>query len=197
MTYLRLLWIAGAIVLAGCAGRAVAPSMFLLDIAAPTPGAQTKPGDAPALVIDRVKVAPYLDEAGIVYQTALHRVVLARNNRWASPLATQLTGALQATLENTVDNASIRRSGSNNPGAALHLVTHVDEFMGHYDGHAHIGGRWQLIDADGRRVADSHFEQRVALSDDGYDALVDSLSRGWQRSAQTLGQRLTRLLAER
>lgn len=194
MTLFRLLWLISLIALTGCAGRAVAPAMYLLDTA--PPASPTQAVNAPIVIVDNVDVAPYLDEPGIVYQTGPHRVILARNNRWASPLSAQLTGGLQAALESSVPNASIRRSGSNNPSGAFHLVTTVDAFMGHYDGHAHIDGRWRLINGDGERVAGSHFSQRVPLRDDGYDALVESLSRGWQASAQTIGQQLSAQVVE-
>ncbi|GAB3680898.1 PqiC family protein [Salinisphaera aquimarina] len=181
------------LLLTGCAGSGGAPSMFLLDTSAPAVRASHVA--APVLIIDRVTVAPYLDDSGIVYQTEPHRVVMANNNRWASPLATQLTDGLYSALDGSVNNAHIQRPGSNAPASALHLVTRVDQFMGHYDGYAHIAGQWQLVDASGTRLAGRHFEQRLPLQNDGYDALVESLSRGWRMTAESLVPPLSETLA--
>lgn len=194
-TLARVFLLTGALLVAGCAGNATAPSMFVLDTGQASE--PSTPAAAPVVVVDDVDVARYLDEGSIVYQTAPHRVVLANNNRWASPLATQLTDGLRAALTHTVRDASIHGPRRNAPADALHLVTQVDEFMGHYDGYAHIAGQWQLMDASGQRVAGRRFEQRIALRDDGYDALVGSLSRGWQKTARDLGQALSATLAQR
>jgi uncharacterized lipoprotein YmbA len=62
--------------------------------------------------------------------------------------------------------------------------------MGHYDGHAHIAGHWQLMDADGATLLREPFQRRVALEEDGYDALVESLSSGWRANARELAPRI-------
>jgi len=190
MTVIRLLLLCGALALTGCAGGGTAPSLFKLDsdYAAPTTSPTTA---APVLAVETVTVAPYLDESGIVYQTAAHRVVIANNNRWASPLAVQLTDTLSMALQRRLTGVDIRRTGSRHGQApAAQLIVHVDEFLGHYDGTAHIAGQWQLLDAAGKQIAGRGFRQRVILDDDGYAALVSSLSRGWRKQAEIMAPRL-------
>ena len=186
---LRLAVLASVVWLAGCAGSATAPSMFLLESADAGSGSARVSG--PTLVIDPVTVAPFLGESGIVYQTEPHRVVIASNNRWASPLDSQLGASLYSELSNALSEVSVRRYGRRTDAGAMHLAVQVDEFMGHYDGHAHITGRWQLIGADGTTVvAGRQFSQRVPLASDGYDSLVESLSRGWRNTADDMASTL-------
>ena len=174
--------------LAGCAtGAGGGPALYMLDHSTPTRAASPAAG-RPAIVVEPVDVAPFLDASGIVYQTAAHRVVLANDNRWASPLSAQLTDGLYAGLATELDGVfvQLQRGGRDEPDAALHLGTRVDEFMGHYDGSAHIAGQWTLTDAADRQLAQARFERRIPLSEDGYEALVASLSRGWRQSAQAI-----------
>jgi len=195
MKSLRLLLMAAVLTLAGCASSGGPPSMFLLDAAQTSPGANRVSG--PILIVDPVSVAPFLSENGIVYQTEPHRVVIANNNRWASPLDSQLTDALYTSLSQALTDVSVRQYGRQADASALHLSTHVDEFMGHYDGQAHIAGRWQLIDASGAVRASRQFEQRVPLDSDGYDSLVDRLSEGWRNTANDMAPALDRVIGTR
>jgi len=183
-----LVMLASVVWLTGCAGSAGAPSMFLLENADTTTGASRVSG--PTLVIDPVTVAPFLSESGIVYQTGPHRVVIANNNRWASPLDSQLTDGLYTALSDALSDVSVRHYGRQTGASAMHLATQVDEFMGHYDGHAHITGRWQLIGPDGTTLVGRQFSQRLPLASDGYDALVGSLSRGWRNTADDMAPAL-------
>ena len=178
----------------GCAitGSSSSPSLFLLDDAPDNSAASSATAahgaDRPVLHLAAVQVAPYLDQGGIVYQTAAHRVVVANNNRWASPLAGQLTGGLYTRLSDDLTKLNVERG--NAAGAGYVLRTYVDSFLGHYDGSAHVSGRWALLDADGKTVLREQFSRRVELGKNGYPALVSSLARGWQQVADGLALRI-------
>lgn len=192
----RLAALGLVLALAGCAtGSGEGPALYMLDHSTPTRVASPT-DEHPVMLVEPVDVAPFLDSSGIVYQTAAHRVVLANDNRWASPLSTQLTDGLYAGLATDLDGLSVQRAGRADPDAALHLRTRVDEFMGHYDGSAHISGQWTLTDAKDRQVGQERFERRIPLSEDGYEALVASLSRGWRQSAQAIAARIASRLSD-
>jgi uncharacterized lipoprotein YmbA len=186
MTTRTLFYLALAALMTGCAGSASSPSLFVLD-----PGTARQPMPAAAaartqLLVAPVEIAPLLDERGIVYQTDPHRVVIANHNRWAAPLGEQLRESLAATLAGALADVQIVRGGNAGTADRYTLHTRVDQFMGHYDGHAHIAGEWQLEDPDGHTVARQRFAREVALANDGYEALVESLSSGWQATAQAI-----------
>ena len=195
MKPIRLVLLCGALAMTGCAGSANAPAMFLLDQHRPA-DPQATANEASVLVVEPVRISPYLDESGIVYQTSAHRVAIANNNRWAAPLAGQLRDALESELAAALPGIRVQqRTDADREG--LRLATRVDAFMGHYDGHAHIAGHWQLMDADGATLLREPFRRRVPLKDDGYDALVERLSSGWRANAQELAPRIRAIMSAR
>lgn len=177
---------------AGCASAPDGPSLFVLDTGSDTSSPASRPG-APTLMIAPVDTASYLDQGGIVYQTGPHRVAIANSNRWASPLAGQLTDALYTTLDRRLTGVNIVRADSQQAGR-YQLRTHVDRFLGHYDGKAHIAGRWILVGPNGQTLAHRSFTRGIPLKTDGYPALVNSLSSGWRTIGQDMAPTLERLL---
>ncbi|MGB7755796.1 MAG: ABC-type transport auxiliary lipoprotein family protein [Salinisphaera sp.] len=176
------------VVLAGCATTQSSPSLFVLDAGASAPDTTPQPG-APTLMIAPVATASYLDQGGIVYQTGPHKVVIANDNRWASSLSGQLTDDLYITLDRRLPGVNVVRTSSNRQGL-YQLQTRVDQFLGHYDGKAHIAGHWTLVGPKGETLAGRAFEKTVPLPADGYPALVNSLSSGWQDIARGIGPTL-------
>lgn len=170
-----------ALVISGCATPSTGPSLFMLDSGHPAAG-DTQRDTAATLVVQPVTLAPYLDQDGIVYQTAPYRVVVANDNRWAAPLAGELTDSLYVTLSQRLDDVELERAATDgSPSSAYRLRTRVDEFIGHFDGSAHIAGQWSLVGPHGTTRATQSFERRVPLDEDGYAALVASLARGWRQ----------------
>ncbi|MBS64092.1 ABC-type transport auxiliary lipoprotein family protein [Salinisphaera sp.] len=192
-----LLCLATATLLAGCAGSASSPSLFVLD-----PGSARQPMSAAAtartqLMVAPVEIAPVLDERGIVYQTGPHRVVIANHNRWAAPLGEQLRESLIATLAEELTDIQVVRRADSATTDRYTLRTRVEQFMGHYDGQARIVGEWQLDDPEGRAVVRQPFLQEVALTNDGYEALVESLAEGWQATGQAMAPAISRATSDR
>ncbi|MES1941107.1 lipoprotein YmbA [Salinisphaera sp. T5B8] len=186
MTMRYLTWLVATALLAGCAGSASAPSLYVLD-SAPAARLPVSPAASQAqLVVAPVEIAPILDERGIVYQTAPHRVVIANHNRWAAPLDSQLRDALIANLGAALPGVTVVRRAPAGQASTMTLHTRVDRFMGHYDGQARIAGIWRLAGANDETLIERRFTRDVALEEDGYDALVDSLAAGWQDSAEAL-----------
>lgn len=179
--------------LGACASTGSGPALFVLDNDQP-PARTTAPSNAPTLMVAPVSVAPYLDQGGIVYQTAPYRVVIANDNRWAAPLPGALTDMLFANLSQHLSGIDLIRSTTRRHDL-YQLQTRVDEFDGHFDGNAHIAGQWTLVDPDGRTLLTRTFDQRVPLSEDGYPALVASLSQGWREVSSQITPALQQTLA--
>jgi uncharacterized lipoprotein YmbA len=135
-------------------------------------------------------MAAYLDQGGIVYQTGPHRVAVANDNRWASSLSGQLTDSLYTTLDRQLSGVNVVRASSHQQGR-YKLQTRVDQFLGHYDGKAHITGRWTLVGPNGTTLASRAFTRAVPLPADGYPALVSSLSSGWRAIGRSMTPALT------
>lgn len=176
--------ILASLLLAGCAGSPGSPSLFLLD-------SQTR-GDhpavaekAPRLVVKPVTLAKFLDQDGIIYQTEPHRIVIAQENRWAAPLSSQLSDILYKTLAHDVTQARVKKYPDRKQ-KSYQLQTRIDQFMGHYDGKAHVAGQWQLQDPEGQTIRQHHFATTVALPRDGYPALISSLSQSWNKLSRQI-----------
>ncbi|MES1955414.1 PqiC family protein [Salinisphaera hydrothermalis] len=180
---------------AGCATTANSPSLFVLDSSPGTADAAPQPG-APTLMVAPVSTASYLDQGGLVYQTGPHKVVIANDNRWASSLSGQLTDDLYATLDQRLGGINVVRANSHQHDV-YQLQTHVDQFLGHYDGNAHIAGRWTLIGPNGDTLAARAFTRRVPLKSDGYPALVSSLSSGWHAIGRDMAPALAQTIKSR
>lgn len=182
------------VLMAGCATtQDSGPSLFVLD-SGPTPATAAPVAGRPTLMVAPVATASYLDQGGIVYQTAPHRIVVANDNRWASSLSGQLTDTLYNVLSRRLRDVDVRRATSDQAGL-YRLETRVERFYGSQDGSAHISGQWQLIDPKGDILASDNFDQAVALDEDGYPALVSSLSEGWQNVAADMAPPLAMRLA--
>lgn len=134
------------------------------------------------VVIDSIKLAGYLDKPGIVYQTNDVEYLTASNNLWASSLAQQLKNRtihdLSVLLPGyLVVGDSLALPKGNRPKTLIALS--IDSFHGSYTGDGVIKGRWIITNPKGE-VSVKNFDYVLRQSEDGYDALVRTLSKGWQ-----------------
>lgn len=136
----------------------------------------------PTLWVQQVTVPDYLAGNGLVYQTSDVKYVIAANNLWASPLDQQL----QQTLITNLSKALPERLVSGSPLGEQHdtLNVTVTGFQGRYDGQAIISGEWTLEHQG--RLTKHAFNLMLPQNEDGYDALVRTLSTGWQQAAQQI-----------
>ncbi len=171
--------------------------LYLLDQDAPAPVETSRTPVQSPLVVAQVELAPYLTGGGIVYQTGPNRIVSARNNRWAAPLAGQLTDGLYTSLSRLLPDAVVHRPGGRSAQPAYRLVTRIDRFQGHYEGTAQVEGTWALLAPDGALIAQRRFERSLPLQTDGYPALVRALSRGWREIRQAVAATVVAAIAER
>lgn len=181
-------------ILSGCAGSPQSASLFVLDTATDLPThSVSPPASAPIVMIMPVETAAYLNQGGIVYQTNPHQVVIAQNNRWASPLSHQLTDSLYTTLEQKLPGIHVVRVGSSH-SKTYKLQTYIDQFLGRYSGKAYIAGSWSLTSGDGKTLGHQKFTQSISLESDGYPALVTSLANGWQHIMESMASDINPLI---
>ena len=129
---------------------------------------------APQQLLDaRVRVAGYLDQAGLVLETGPTTLTSARTHRWAEPLNQQLERGLAAAL----------------PAREGNLFVTVTRFQGTADGDARVSGEWRFKGTDGAPIG-GVFDKRQALQRDGYEELVLRLDAAWMAVAGDIGARL-------
>ena len=128
------------------------------------------------IFIDNVKVANYLDKNGIVYQIDKIKYVTANNNLWLTPLSDQIKQRLLQDLSILLPNYLITAQPSLSPKASIKL--YIESFHGVDTGDAVIKGYWLISNTKG--VITKPFDYTLRLANDGYTALVNTLSLGWQ-----------------
>jgi len=161
------------LLLAGCMGggkKVSEPSFYLLRSEARAPDGLKKP---PVDVgINRVSVADYLGQQGIVVATSSGQVRPARQHLWAESLDSSIRLFLQDAISVELGYPVSADTGRRRSWQYL-VDIRIDEWHGYLDGEARILASWVLIDvASDKVLSRNRFEQTGALKADGYDALV-------------------------
>lgn len=129
------------------------------------------------LLIESVNVADYLDQTGIVYQTAPFEYIAANNNQWFTVLSNQLQQRAVQDLSVLLPQYLVTTKPT--PLATMRVSLFIDSFHGSYTGDALIKGHWLITNKNGE-VVSKHFDHTLRLNQDGYAELVKTLSKGWQ-----------------
>lgn len=137
--------------------------------------------EAPVLYVAPVQVASYLNGRGLVLQLSDVELNMARQHLWAEPLAAQVQRQLRDRLSNTAYIAEL----SAQPGTVV-LTVQLDRFHGTVQGNALLSGRYQLSN----KKHSQPFNIAVALSADGYPALVTALAAGVAQLSQQIATEL-------
>ncbi|WP_294612822.1 ABC-type transport auxiliary lipoprotein family protein [uncultured Gilliamella sp.] len=131
--------------------------------------------------IESIDVASFLNKQGIVLQTDKIRYATASNNLWVSSLSQQLKDRLEQDLTTLLPNCLVSSKPITTPTWTIKLF--IDGFHGSYTGNAIIKGRW-VITVNRNNIKTKAFERQIPLTSDGYEALVNALSKGWQDEEQ-------------
>ena len=143
----------------------------------------------PILWIEHVSVPDYLAGSGVVYQTSDVQYVIAANNLWASPLDQQLQQTLVSNLSAVLPGWIVSATPLGDKHDTLNV--NVTGFHGRYDGKVIISGQW-ILQHDSQLIK-RPFLMALPQDEDGYDALVRTLAKGWQQEAQRMANELSRL----
>jgi len=164
------LWL---LLLIGCSTATPVPhTHYLMRTDAPD---RSEPVGAPARVgIRQVTVAPYLDEPGLVLETAPGQVRSARYHEWAEPLPeglrSLLRGELSRALGTDVDDVESRSAKW-----LLAIDVSVEQFHGTAAGDALLEASWQVDRVSEKgEVARYRFARRQPLARPGYAALAEA-----------------------
>lgn len=197
----RRIWLAAAsivlLAVGGCAGTPQATERYTLPspTSGPVSAMETSDDAAPpgdhSLVIDRLTVAGYLDQPGIVLQPDAIRLRQASNHQWAEALAQQLGRGLRQRLAAELPDTRILMGGG--PPEAMHLRVYVEQFQGHYQGVGIASGYWQLRGGNGELLLERNFSASTPLAEDGYPALVRALGASWDKVAANFAAQIRRL----
>jgi hypothetical protein len=129
-----------------------------------------------SLMLHPVKVANYLNGAGLVMQRSEVELVIASRHLWADALDQQLYRLLVEQLQARLPKMPLTSARSIN-SVQLQLI--IDRFHANDKGMAIVSGHYTISSASERITEPFSYEQ--ALAADGYAALVTALSVSWQQ----------------
>ena len=117
--------------------------------------------------LGRVVVAPYLDQSGIVVQTAAGQVQAARQHEWAEPLDDGLRSFLRAVMSESLDYDV--GAGPVDPDRWDYVVdVGVDQLHGTIDGTAVLDGSYRITRTRGNDIVEFRFSRSAPLPREGY-----------------------------
>lgn len=164
-------------ILTGCSSSSPDKSYYQLASGLPSHNFQKIKTTNGFIWIESIDVASFLNKPGIVLQTEDIKYVTAKNNLWVSTLSQQLGDRLEQDLTVYLPNYLVSTKSITTPNLTVKLF--IDGFHGSYTGDAIVKGRWVVKDSQDR-IKTKSFERHVPLTNNGYDALVEALSKGWQ-----------------
>lgn len=174
------------VLLIGCSGgsKKLEPTFYLLRAEARVPDGQQTP--AILIGINRVSVADYLGQAGIVIATNGNQIRPAQQHLWAEPLDYSirlfLRDAVSAELGYPVSADTGRRQSWD-----YRLDVRIDEWHSSLAGDARILASWSVIDvATDNELSRYRFERTGGLTSEGYDGLVTAQTALLQALAESV-----------
>ncbi|MDR2213900.1 MAG: ABC-type transport auxiliary lipoprotein family protein [Pseudomonadales bacterium] len=157
-------------------------------------GASAAPVDpsVPALVLESITLAEYLEQSGLVLQQGDNQLQVSRSHLWAEGLDVAVPEALLRSLRAAAPNYRYFLRGSDFvPAPTYALRLYLDAFHATDSSEVVAGGRYQIVDvAAGREVLNREFNLRQALRDDGYPQAVRQLRELLDQLARDIGGEL-------
>lgn len=133
------------------------------------------------LQLQPIKVANYLNGAGLVMQRSEVELVVASRHLWADALDQQLYRLLAEQIRARLPGMELAMASD---AATVRIQLTIDRFHAQADGVAIISGYYSLESGKDRTTQAFSYQQPLAA--DGYPALVSALSQGWQQLVSDL-----------
>jgi uncharacterized lipoprotein YmbA len=167
---MRLLAYVPVLLVLACGGSVTPNTLYLLR--AEAPGSTVWVEGPPRVGLGRVVIAPYLDQSGVVLETAPREVTPARDHQWAEPL----DEALELFLRDEISNALGEQVGVDpaDRDRWVHTVNvFVQSFHGTLEGTAVLDAFYRIESRAGK-IETRRFARSQPLAREGYGGLVDA-----------------------
>jgi uncharacterized lipoprotein YmbA len=163
--------------LVSCASAPVVPLNYY--VLSGNAAERSAPVDAtlPALVLESITLADFLEQSGLVLQQGDHQLQVSRTHLWAERLDVAVPEVLLSTLQEASPEYRYFLRGSDFvPSPTYSLRLHLEAFHSTDAGDVVASGRYQVVDvAEGREILNRQFNMREDLLDDGYPQVVAQL----------------------
>jgi uncharacterized lipoprotein YmbA len=126
----------------------------------------------PTVGLGRVEVAPYLDHAGLAFETAPGEINIAEHHRWADPLDFAIRRYLQVAIGQAAGQ-SIAGSLIAGDGVETEIDVLVHQFHGSVSGNVILVAEWQIHSgASEENWVYRQFSATETVGGDGYAEVV-------------------------
>ncbi|MDR0782033.1 MAG: ABC-type transport auxiliary lipoprotein family protein [Pseudomonadales bacterium] len=162
-----------------CACASKAPAGLSYYVLGENTTTRAAPVDAslPALVLESVTLADYLQQSGLVLQQGEHQLQVSRSHLWAEGLELAVPEVLLGALrEASPQYRYFLRGRDFVPESRYGLRLHLAAFQATDTGEVVASGRYQVVEAAaGREILNHQFNLREDLRADGYPQVVRQL----------------------
>lgn len=198
MKKLNQLFLIGCVaaVLAGCAS---VPSKFYTLNA--TAVRAEKPAGTFGVLVGPVTVPPSVDRPQMVLTTGPNRVELAEFNRWASPLADNITRVVVGNLGSQLGSLRVAATPIPGFGPAYQVAIQVDQFEtflgdSKLPGEARLSVVWTLRDPSGTPAGSGVFAWNEAAPGGDAEGLVAAHSRILEKLSASIAAAIQNAVTE-
>jgi uncharacterized lipoprotein YmbA len=169
---------AGLVLAAGCASP---PARFYTLSGTP---ATATPASGPAILVGPVSIPAVVDRPEIVVTIGNNEVWLDELNRWASPLADNISLALVENLIAVLATPRVALATQTAFDADFSVAIEVQRFESIPGGSALVDALWRVRRVKDGASASGRTTVREEVADRGYDALAAAHSRAVARLSQ-------------
>lgn len=163
MKYFRLVLL---VLVAGCAGQPAEPNRYFLRSGEPLQSRELV--TSREFSIGRVEIAAYIDQPGLVLETADGEIHAAHGHLWAEPVYEGVRRHLSVDIARAHGKHILPNSLVKTP---VVIDIRIDQLHGTSRGTARLVAYWWLR-RDGEIVSVHQFAEEAQLTEDGYRALV-------------------------
>jgi uncharacterized lipoprotein YmbA len=169
---------AGLVLAAGCASP---PARFYTLSGTP---ATATPASGPAILVGPVSIPAVVDRPEIVVTIGNNEVWLDELNRWASPLADNISLAVVENLITVLATPRVALATQTAFDADFAVAIEVQRFESIPGGSALVDALWRVRRVKDGASASGRTTAREEVADRGYDALAAAHSRAVARLSQ-------------
>ena len=182
---MKLLLPALLLLVVGCSGQPVENHYYLLRNDTPLDSRELKPSTEYA--IGNVKIAPYIDQPGLVLEVGTGEIRPAMRHQWAEPMHDSVRNFLLVEISRRLGEDVFPAEISS---AETELDIRISQLHGTQDGEVILSGLWML--RRGNEIVNSYsFRQTRQQVGDGYaamaaaqEALLEELAKSIVKSMQ-------------
>lgn len=124
--------------------------------------------------IGSIIIATYIDNLGLVLETANGEVRTAQSHQWAEPLRESIRTFLAQEISSKT-GAVIRTRPNGNQQWQQQIDIRIDQLHGTATGQAKLVAYWSIIgDGEQQAISENKFTGTEPLTEDGYGSLVNA-----------------------